>query len=224
MERGIVVSPFTFKNTNNGYSLSADGLSADKLRYYLVYWDKIAVADSNIFSSPVSGEAALLKDMGIVQEVTGRVSLSGTIGSDAMLQIHLAALATATQNLTAQSPDQWTIHQFGESLVIPSQYSEQLATVDIELNNCLPVPSQDISLDKILSFKRQRADELLALRLCLDDLYLEISKSQDIPRAKNTAIQKLEVAIRDLNTVTKESWLSSVFASRTVSIDQGLRI
>lgn len=219
MERGIVVSPFTSQSTTDSFSLSTNGLTADKLRYYLVYWDKIAVANNNIFYSPVSGEAASLKDMGIVQEVIEKVNLSGMIRSDSMPQMHFEALARATQSLTSQNPNQWTIHQLGESLIIPPNYCEQLATVDIALNNCLPVPSPDISLDKILNFKSQRADELQALRLCLDELYLEVSKSQDIPRAKNTVVQRLEVAIKNLNLVAEESWFNRVFASRTVSID-----
>jgi hypothetical protein len=227
MERGIIVSPFTYDITDERISFQSNGLSADKLRYYFVYWDKIAVTNSNIFYSPLPEEANFLKENGIIQEcmeVSQFPSGDFSISSDVLPAMHFSALAKVTQDLTVKHPGQWTIHQFGTNLIIPPNLSQELVTVDIELNNCLPVPSSDISLDKISKFKSQRSDELLALRICLDELYVEISKSRDIPRAKNLAITKLESAIDDLNRVAKESWKNQVvaFATQRISLDSNV--
>ncbi|HAS8313285.1 TPA: hypothetical protein I7725_21865, partial [Vibrio vulnificus] len=70
--------------------------------------------------------------------------------------------------------------------------------------------------------KSQRDNELQGLRQSLDELYLEISKSQDIPRSKIVQITRLENAIKDLDKVAKESWGARLLASRKVALDINL--
>jgi hypothetical protein len=97
--------------------------------------------------------------------------------------------------------------------------STDLVSADISLNNCLPVPVSSVSIHDVLDFKERRKDELTALRQTLDELYLEIANSSDIPRSKIASIARLESAIKDITKVSKQSWGNFFLADRKVSLD-----
>jgi hypothetical protein len=205
---------------SNGPSLSMNGgMPPEKLRYYALYWDKIVITDSNIFGSGISGELQALADVGIVSKETARISISGRFNGGDLASLHFQGLAQVAASLTNKNPGQWAIHQSGDQIIIPDNMSSELVTADFQLTRCLPVPKADLPLDKLLEFKLKRLDELLALRASLDELYLEISKSADIPRSKIAQIQRLESAIRDLDKVAQQSWGERLLASRKVSLD-----
>jgi hypothetical protein len=205
---------------SNGPSLSMNGgMPPEKLRYYALYWDKIVITDSNIFGSGISGELQTLADVGIVSKETARISMNGRLNGSDLANLHFQGLAQVAASLTNKNPGQWAIHQSGDQIIIPDNMSSELVTADFQLTRCLPVPKADFPLDKLLEFKLKRLDELLALRASLDELYLEISKSADIPRSKIAQIQRLESAIRDLDRVAQQSWGERLLASRKVSLD-----
>ncbi len=218
MQRGIVTSAHEI--ITNGDSLSIQGgIPPEKLRYYLLYWDKIVITDSNIFSTGVSGEFKTLETAGLLEKQTARMTLQGKFNSTDLAKIHANGLAQIVSDLTNKNPGQWSIHQSGNQLIIPSSMSTELITADISLTNCLPIPKADFPLDKLLDFKLKNQDELLALRATLDELYLEITKSADIPRSQIAQIQRLNNAISDLNKVAQLSWGERILASHKVSLD-----
>ena len=218
MDRGIITPAMEI--ISNGPSLSMNGgIPPEKLRYYALYWDKIVITDSNIFGSGISGELQTLADVGIVNKETARIAMNGTFNGSDLANLHFQGLAQVAASLTNKNPGQWAIHQSGDQLIVPDNMSSDLVTADIQLARCLPVPKPDFPLDKLLEFKLKRSDELLALRASLDELYLEISKSADIPRSKIAQIQRLESAIRDLDKVAEQSWGERLLASRKVSLD-----
>jgi hypothetical protein len=90
--------------------------------------------------------------------------------------------------------------------------------VAFELYNALPVPAPDVSYADILDFKARRRDELLAMRAYLDELYVEIIRSGDMPMAKTVALRKLDRAIDDVATVMRGSRLRAMFRSLTVDV------
>ncbi|MGL1180701.1 DUF6236 family protein [Vibrio parahaemolyticus] len=221
MERGIVTPAQEI--ISNGDSLSMRGnLPPEQIRYLALYWDKVVVTDSNIFGSGLSDESKILVDAGILRKETARMSLNGTFNGSGLAKMHFDGLSQITASLTAKNPGQWAIHQSGDQLHIPKNMSKELVTADFELNQCLPVPFPDLPLEKLIEFKFKREDELIALRKTLDELYLDISNSQDIPRAKIVKISQLEKAINDLDVVARESWGSRLLASRKVSLDINL--
>ena len=52
----------------------------------------------------------------------------------------------------------------------------------------------------------------------MDDIYIDITKSNDIPRSKNVALTKLEKSISNLNVVASESWSSKFLSGFKVDI------
>ena len=221
MERGIITSAQEI--VSNGDSLSMNGaLPPEKLRYMALYWDKIVVTDSNIFGSGISGDASLLEQANILRKETARMSLNGSFNGSGLAKIHFDGLSQVATKLTTKNPGQWAIHQTGDQLIIPKGLSKELVTADFELSRCLPVPLPEYPIDKLIEFKSERYAELQGLRNALDELYLEIAKSQDIPRSKIAQIIRLENAIKDLDLVAKESWGARLLASRIVSLDVNL--
>ena len=65
----------------------------------------------------------------------------------------------------------------------------------------------------------QARDELIAFRAYIDELYLEISKSGDIPRAKTIAIQRIEKSINDVDRAADQSWTSKLVSGFKVELD-----
>ena len=218
MERGII-TPAVVMKTEGDTICGTSRMPADKLRYYALYWDKLVVTESKLFGSALSAEQQLLESAGILRKERAQMKVAGTFGGAEMFKMYFQGLAQVASELTDKNPGQWAIHPSGDQLIIPEGLSTELVTADFELSRALPLPKADFPLEKLLEFKLQRKDELDALRMVLDDLYLEISNSGDIPRSKIAQIQRLERAISDLDKVAQQSWGERVLASRRVSID-----
>lgn len=218
MNRGIVVSSHDIESEGPSVSIRGN-IPPEKLRYYLLYWDKIVITDTNIFGSGLSDEQEQLKNSEILQKATARLQFSGTFDGTGLAQLHFAGLAHIASQLVEANPGQWSIHQSGDHLNLPKELSAELISVDITLANCLPVPTAHVPIPDVLEYKERRSAELQALRQTLDELYLEVVNSNDIPRAKVAAVAKLERAIQDLDKSTKESWGQRLLASRKVCLD-----
>ncbi|WP_182033399.1 DUF6236 family protein [Vibrio diabolicus] len=108
-------------------------------------------------------------------------------------------------------PGVWSKAQLSFSVV--SSGSIEKESVEFELYDLVPVPSADTPLQDILKFKETRHDELIAFRIYLDEMYQSIISSVDIPRAKNTELNRLEKSLRDVNRVLKESKIKSAVSS-----------
>lgn len=77
----------------------------------------------------------------------------------------------------------------------------------------MPVPEIDVPLNEVLEFKAKRKDELTAFRIYIDELYQSIINAGDIPRAKNTAILKLEKALLEVDRTLDESAIKKTVTS-----------
>ncbi len=220
MDRGIITPENIL--TNKGEDLHVDtAITTQFLRYYCLYWDKISVIQHpNMYGNYKDGdEIKILESANIIQISKFKPPKGGSHGAPQIVQNHVQGVAEEADVLINKNPGQWTIHQNSDQLIIPNNMSQPLLTADFQLMSCLPVPLPDIPLEKVLDFKVRREDELLALRISLDELYLGISQASDIPRSKVTQVQKLELAIKDLDKVAKESWKHRLLASRKISID-----
>jgi hypothetical protein len=217
-ERGII-APISDINFLGPFITMGKDVSPQLVRYFLLYWDKIVLTDTSIIKTELfDDDFKMLENIGILEKITAAIDKDYTVGKS-MVDIHYKGQAEIASKLMRENPGRWAVHQTGDHLIIPEDMSVELITADFELIRCLPVPKQDISLDAVLEFKNKRHDELLALRSTLDEMYVEISKSSDIPRSKNLQIIKLEKAISDLDKVAKQSWGERILASRKVSLD-----
>lgn len=219
MQRGVITTAAEIKPIENGFTCKY--MAPELLRYYAVYWDKIVLTDSRLLRLNPSPEMVVLEEAGLLRRERADFSFYG-IGpfpGQQQTDLHHMATADVASRLANVNPGQWTIHQEGQFLAVPSDLAAEKVTAEIQLLNCLPVPDADVPLDKVLDFKMRREPELSAFRNHVDELYLFIVDSNDVPRAKVLQIEKLEQSIKDLSTVAQESWSFRTLGNRRVFLE-----
>jgi len=213
-KKGIVLSPPFTPLPTGGIRCGGDP-SPLELRKYLLYWDEIDYPSNNLIhiSSP---------DINYLEKTEAlkrtNVVFQGAVNTGKG-EFFVAAQEAALGENQKKEPGSWTIAQVSGA---PFYTLPQAGiTVDFELYGMLPVPSGDTPLADILEFKEKRNDELVVFRNYLDDIYQKIMSSADIPRAKNTELTRLEMAINDLNRVLGESGMRRVVTSlrNTINAD-----
>lgn len=232
MKRGIVVGAQI--NTTGGVSMSGSVEIRDILKWIL-YWDEIAYAGVGIGDGSITGnhpdDISFLESAGIfrteiVKFSSGDISsfapyISGgmTIGEHSFNQLAAASVVARIRllrQLTDNPGNIWTIGQSGgEELLLPS-YGASADLIDVQLVNCLPVPTLGTPFDDILEFKNRYQDELGDLRRCLDQLRENILSSSDERRATDAAIREIVSSISDIRAALQGSGIRSV--SETVGL------
>jgi hypothetical protein len=211
--RGVVVAaPFEMNGTM--CKIRSATLEPEQLREYLLYWDRIEWPDNNLVSMGSSPEIAVLIDEGIVSRT--RVNLGGVSGNIGLA--FLAAQAIAFREWTKREPGQWTIAQCSNQFFLPIDGLERKQSVEVDLYRALPIPTRAVPLQDVLEFKQRRSSELAALRAALDELYLEVGKAADIPRARIHAIETLEMRLNELHRVFGEKWNTRMVTSLKVEL------
>lgn len=79
----------------------------------------------------------------------------------------------------------------------------------------MQIPTAEVSLQDVLEFKTRRHPELLELRDSMDSVVDQIMSSQDIPKRKNKALNKLHRDLNDFNRVMSETKFQRVSRSLT---------
>lgn len=207
--RGIVIShPFTVdaSGTVNVELIPPAG----ELRKYLLYWDKIDFAEISFMSFWSGQDIEFLIREGVATrtKAPSRGVISGNINVGEEL------LRAQQELFTMRDREQrglWSIVQISTNPHFPK--SDERATIEFELWNMLPVPKNDVPLADILEFKSKRQDELIALRAHLDDMYQSIISAADVPRARNTHMMKLELALRDIDRTLAEAGIGRALTS-----------
>ncbi|MDO9533011.1 MAG: DUF6236 family protein, partial [Deltaproteobacteria bacterium] len=78
--------------------------------------------------------------------------------------------------------------------------------IEVDFQQSLTFPVGNTPMEKILEFKNKRNDECLSFRHAMDEFYLYILNSGDIPRAKTVVVEKIDRALKEINRVMKESF------------------
>ena len=229
MKRGIVIGARI--NTTGGVSMDGSVEIQDILKWIL-YWDEIAYAGVGIGEGSITGnqqdDISFLESEGIfrteiVKFSSGDVSsfapyVSGglTVGDHSLNQLAAASVVARIlllRQLISNAGDIWTTGQSGgEDLLLPNVggTSASKDLIDVQLVNCLPVPTIGTPFDDILEFKNRHRDELGNLRRCLDQLRENILSSSDERRATDTAIRQIVSSISDIRAALQGSGIRSV--------------
>jgi hypothetical protein len=147
-----------------------------------------------------------LKSAGIVRKESVRLDPSELSGGIAFATLWVKSQLKAWQINEKIEPGQWSLLQQGENFFLPQGEITLGRTIEVTLSKALPCPGPLVSFDDILKFKEQRKDELQEFRFMMDDLYTSISSSPDIPHSMNSAKERIESALLNLNKVADESW------------------
>ena len=73
--------------------------------------------------------------------------------------------------------------------------------LSLRLKNILPTPRLDATLSDILSFRRQRHDELLAFRQEIDQFQSELKQAQNYPEVRDLTTRFSERFVRQVNNL-----------------------
>lgn len=206
-KRGIVISP-PFKAIPTGGIQVGGYLTTHEIRKYLFYWDEIDYPDNNFVSVDAGPEIQFLIEAGVARRT--RIKFQGSVSSGSG-EFFLQAQQAAFDKHDQMEPGCWS---FAQPVTEPHfAYATMQPVIEYELWNSLPVPSNDVPLDEILEFKARRRDELLLLRVHLDDMYEEIIAAADVPRAKNKQLMKIQSAIVDIDKALADSGVKKVITS-----------
>jgi hypothetical protein len=198
-KRAVVVGP-AFEVQGNTITLKGPAFDRDGLRRFILYWDEVDYPDNAIASFTTSPDLQFLIDANVARRT--RVSIGDTPLNVAELypQTQLAVLLHNNRD----EPGCWSLAQTGSDLFVPPEWAPETRTIEVQLYNVLPSPPDGIPLAEILEFKENRRDELIALRLLLDDLYQGVINSADLPHARTAAIDRLEAAVQAVQSVAAE--------------------
>jgi hypothetical protein len=180
-------------------------LSAEQVRYYALYWDRIVIPANNVIYQPVAEEDILI-ETGVIERPV--MALGGPYYGGAQIgEASLKAQAQVARSLIQNDRNtDWVLHQFGNDLVVPPSEQVERNSLRFELISQLPVPRESVPIVDIFEFKARRHDELENLHANLDQLYLEILRSPDKELSASIAKLDLERAVQDLNAVASERW------------------
>lgn len=203
MNKGIIAAPARVIGNGSTFS-TQNGLTAQEIRYFLLYWDKIVIPTTNLVHLAIPEEEELLST-GIFQRP--RVQFSGNFNGELMARAQVLAQTEIAKDLIDNDRTfDWALHQIGDEIIIPDKETIKKQTIKVDLNNSLPVPGASTPIIDILEFKERRKDELFELHQTIDQFYLEILSSPDSDLKTKASVSKLTKAIENLNTVSAEKW------------------
>lgn len=198
----------------NSIDLGAQIIPSIQLRQYLMYWDKIDLPNNPIITSPETEEMTYLREVGFLERSKIDRPLAGEF-----VDMFLKSQMWAFNKKNEVDPASWSLAQPTSHLILAKDESIMTRSLEIELYNCLPVPSEESSLDDILKFKDKRRDELLELRMLMDNFQDEIHTSLDSERKKEIVMRNLEKKLKDLDTVMQESYIKRVYRSVKLNVE-----
>lgn len=208
MLRKVITSAMEVKYTREGQRThinATSSISRKEVNYYSLYWDGFIVPSNTVIGNDIPFERDLM-DMGLLERP--KLTYYSSEGlPEAIAQFQVELLENYRK---IQSSVDWSLHFPGETEVFPLTEDPLYENLRFELLNSLPVPDETIELADILEFKARRKDELDALHAYIDDIYLQVLKSPDVPLLKAGAYSEFEKALRDINSLSKESWKDSI--------------
>lgn len=202
MVRGVIAAPGIINTFQGGFVMERS-LSKEELRYYILYWDKVVIPGNNLVYIGVPEEDTLIACESISRPM---IRFQGSFKGDQIASAILDCQSIVAKDLVQDKTVDWVLHQIGDSLLLPKNFTFKQEEVRVALVNALPVPDGEVPIHNILQFKLSRIDELTELHDSIDGLYLEILNSPDPGLATKKAISRFKAAIQNLGRVSNEKF------------------
>ncbi|MFC3854065.1 DUF6236 family protein [Salinispirillum marinum] len=211
MERGIIITP-NYRMLDGGGLQLAGGVEAVNLRKYLLFWDKIDYPVNNMIHVGGGPDIEFLIQEGIATSTEVRFQRMEAHENGLLF---IASQMVAFEQNNKVKDKEWSIAQPTQRLIVPQEYSKRQGCLEFELYDAVQIPAAVVPLPEVVEFKMRRNAELLALRDSMDSIVDQIMSSQDIPKRKNKALNKLHRDLNDFNRVMKETKFQRVKRSLT---------
>ena len=204
-ERGVVYFP-NMRLKSDGRGLRAVPLHGEQLRFYLLFWDRLNVHDTEHAQLRPTRDEEFLEEAGILRRRNYEFKPSPKFekvrldASERLAQARMG-LYYSFMELEREQPGAWSVVG---TLPWASNSLDPGRGRLVQLFNVLPVPAQNTPLQDILEFKSRRRDELMKLRFHLEDLYTTIDSTEDYNLAFRTTLEKIDQSAADLLRVSRE--------------------
>lgn len=202
MKRGIITTAAIITKEIGGFGVKP-GITAEDVRFYLMYWDLVVVPTNNIVHMELPDEDDLLKS-GLVWRP--RTQLTGDLHSGEIGDLIIKGQSKIANIFMKDGKNDWVIHQRGDQICLPETHSVTRNAIRVDLIGALPVPSKEIPINEVLEFKMRRSAELEALHASLDDIYFDVLNSPDQDLSRKKAFSNLQREIENLNRVANEKY------------------
>lgn len=206
LPRGIVItSPMEIE----GQSLTSRGfnLHPEELRFALLYWDKLAWPSQNLIGGDYTDDEVQLIKNGVIERP--HFDINGDV-AEGMLNGCLRIFKKNSES----SPGLWSLSEGEKSLLtaVDRNNFDAVGGLSVRLVRSIPIPSVDMSVEQILTFKEKRRDELWALRSCLENTTQDINFMGSPDEYLTYQINKMRDACSNLLRVSSE-WQSPFYLS-----------
>lgn len=193
--RGLIISnPLELKGST---IVSSEPIDGQDLRSSLMYWDRLALPQNNIFGFAQDPDINYLESAGILSqprfETYGRVVIE-----DLFLNVQFTTL----EAFEKKEKGVWSISG-GRNSIVSDKAPRHTGTM-IQLLNAVPVPGEDVPLAEILEFKAKRRDELLKFREYFESLSDRITTASDSMDELERTLKEVDLACSDLVKTTRE--------------------
>lgn len=210
MDRGILLLPHE---------------SSINVNHALLYWDKLEIPKIILVDAPMKYLGAYTKvysqqaQLDREQDTDYQFLITEGILSRPEIVVNSGLHMSAIKHVIDKE-SRWAFasSDSDDELNIMCDGQGSHSIVEIELYSVLPSPG-DVPYEEIFQFKDKRKEELQLLRSAMDELYLEIINSNDIPRSKTVALQKLDRALSALNKVAMEKWPARLLSSMKIELN-----
>lgn len=221
-KRGIVYCPH-FKIEEDGVYLPCVQMSKKQIRFFCLYWDHIIQpVPGNIPKWKRSLDEIVLEDAGILikdyQEIPegaqelfvkdNSYSLRTEGDNNKWLNVFLDNQSKALNRAQISDPEVlWTPQQsFREIMADPSQ-STDIDALQLDLHRKLPVPSENASIKKIVSFKHQNESLFSEFKFSIDKLTNFVAMNgMENEYARNMAVNDIDKVIKEISSSSKQRW------------------
>jgi hypothetical protein len=160
----------------------------DQLRFSLLMFDRL-VFPSSSFSLQANDPYDLTFTGAITRPHFYDLDDRGTNLAEVMGETLL--------QLDALHPGRWAVCRGANSAPIARRRLSAGQGFIIDLQNALPVPSKEVPIDSILTFRERRRSELLALRHHIDDIGLSVADTDAQAFPRTLALEKFDRSLAD---------------------------
>jgi len=189
------------------------------IRRNILYFDRVELPRTHYGLFPHDTSYSVLVEQGIMESTFMAMSVLYSNG-DVIGLCHVKAFQMHEKEQPGAwtfapllpTPD-WGVHLFPEHSQFPSARG-----IELQILGALPMPAPEVAYADILDFKERRRSELLTLRAYLDELYLGVVDSNDIPRAQLEAAAKLDKALADVRAALGASGIRAVLQALRVDL------
>jgi hypothetical protein len=180
--------------------------------------------------TPVYGEKEMvpglfrdLETRGLAQrKLNGKISLSESghpvfyiesVTANIYMALLAESFAEIDNNITVPITEDSTWQDYAYSSIDPQN---KKVCGSLVLDRILPIPSPDVPLDRIISFKEDHKIELIQLRNAIDEFQTSITQAQDIRSAKDSCCkfaEKYESGVKDIEKNLRDRNIKTFFGS-----------